>query len=105
MFVAAWPDESTLKRLTSRCLGPAAGVSVVGAGHWHVTLRFLGEVDDDLVPGLADAIREVARSVPGPVLCELGPATGWFIGERVLQIPATGLDELAGAVRSATAPL
>ena len=38
-------------------------------------------------------------------MCRLGPATGWFTGVRVLQIPAAGLDGLAEAVRVATVPV
>jgi 2'-5' RNA ligase len=40
--------------------------------------------------------------VPGPLTCRLGPATSWFTGVRVLQLPAAGLDELAAAVRAGT---
>ena len=44
-------------------------------------------------------------ALPGPLECRLGPETGWFTGVRVLQLPAHGLDELAGAVRDATRPV
>jgi 2'-5' RNA ligase len=34
----------------------------------------------------------------------LGPASAWFDGRRVLQVPVGGLDHLAVAVADATAP-
>jgi 2'-5' RNA ligase len=105
MFVAAWPDDSMLKRLSSLKLGPAQGLRLVGPGQCHITLRFLGDVDDDLVPALVDALGAAAGNVAGPVHCEVGPKTAWFSGERVLQIPVAGLDEAADAVRSATVPV
>ena len=62
----------------------------------------LGDVDDDLLPVLVDALGSAATRVRDPVRCTIGPATAWFGGTRVLQIPATGLDGVAVAVRQAT---
>jgi 2'-5' RNA ligase len=70
----------------------------------HITLRFLGEVEDSRVPVITDSLVSVARNLGG-VRCELGPRTAWFSGDRVLQIPAGGLDEVASAVRRATIPI
>ena len=105
MFVAVWPDDLTVRRLSALELGSVPGLRTVRPGQWHVTLRFLGEVDDVLHPVLVDALRSAAARVRGPVRCTIGPATAWFDGNRVLQIPATGLDGVAGAVRQATFPL
>lgn len=105
MFVAAWPDSETKERLAALDLGAEKGLRPVGPERWHVTLRFLGEVDGTLVPELSDALRKAAAVVPGPTRCRLGPATAWFTGVRVLQLPAAGLDTLAAAVREATLPL
>jgi RNA 2',3'-cyclic 3'-phosphodiesterase len=104
MFVAAWPDAETKERLARLDLDGEKGLRPVGPDRWHVTLRFLGEVDDALVPGLSDALR-TAAAASGPVRCRLGPATAWFTGVRVLQLPAAGLDALAAVVREATLPL
>ena len=73
---------------------------------WHVTLRFLGEVDD---PGpVVEALRLVPETVPAAgatgVRAVLGPTTASFPGRQVLQVPVGGLDALAGAVHEATAP-
>jgi 2'-5' RNA ligase len=65
----------------------------------------LGEVPEDLVPRLNDALGSVAAGWPGPFRVDMGPATAWFSGARVLQVPVAGLDALAGAVRDATIPI
>jgi 2'-5' RNA ligase len=105
--VAVWPDDETLDRLAQLTtgMGRPDGLRLVTASEWHVTLRFLGEVGDDAVPPLAEALAHAARSLSGPLRCEVGPATAWFSGGRVLQLPVAGLDELADAVRSTTLPV
>ncbi len=106
LFVAAWPDDDTRRRLggLELELGQSKGLRFVGPTRWHVTLRFLGEVDEDAVGPLGDALVACGASFAGPVECRLGPGTAWFTGVRVLQLPATGLDGLAEAVRVATEP-
>jgi 2'-5' RNA ligase len=105
MFVAAWPDDPTSERLSSLTLGPAGGLTLVRPGQWHVTLRFLGEVTGGIVPALVAALATTTAEFPDRIRCEAGPGTAWFTGARVLQIPVSGLDEVADAVRSATLPV
>jgi 2'-5' RNA ligase len=105
MFVAVWPDDLTVQRLSALALGSVPGLRAVPPGQWHVTVRFLGDVDDERVPSLVDALAGAAAEAPEPVHCALGPATAWFSGDRVLQIPVTGLDDVAGMVRRATVPI
>jgi RNA 2',3'-cyclic 3'-phosphodiesterase len=105
MFVAAWPDDPTVQRLSSLKLGSDHGLRLVRPKQWHLTLRFLGDVDAGRVPSLIDALAEAAAKQAGPIHCEAGPGTAWFGGERVLQIPVAGLDTAAGDVRSATVPV
>jgi RNA 2',3'-cyclic 3'-phosphodiesterase len=100
-FVAAWPDEPTRRRLAALELGREKNLRLVGPTRWHVTLRFLGEVTDEQVGPLGDALEACAAAQRGPVECRLGPATAWFPRVRVLQLPAHGLDGLAAAVRDA----
>ncbi|HEV3264453.1 MAG TPA: 2'-5' RNA ligase family protein [Acidimicrobiales bacterium] len=102
--MAVWPDDSTLEGLASLSLGSTEGLRLVGPGTWHITLRFLGEVDDDVVPALAAALDSTAANMPGKIQCRVGPETAWF-GDRVLHIPAQGLEDLATAVRAATIPV
>lgn len=105
LFVAAWPDEETRERLGSLVLGRGKGLRLVGPSRWHVTLRFLGDVDGALVDLLGDALVGATAKLAGPTRCHLGPATAWFTGVRVLQVPAVGLDEIAATVRDATVGL
>lgn len=105
LFVAVWPDVSVSRRLASLELGRVPGVRPVAPGQLHVTLRFLGEVDGDLLPDLAGALEDAAGSISGPIHCEAGPATAWFSGGRVLQIPVAGLEDAADAVQDATRSL
>jgi 2'-5' RNA ligase len=105
LFVAVWPDADTrlaLAELRAE-LGTVDGLGFVREENWHVTLRFLGDVPDEVVPALAGAL-EVLRTA-GAAQCQLGPATAWFGRSDVLQIPASGLDQLASAVEEATEPL
>jgi RNA 2',3'-cyclic 3'-phosphodiesterase len=105
LFVAVWPDVSVSRRLASLQLGGVPGFRPVPPGQLHVTLRFLGEVDEDLLPDLAVALRGAAGGIGGPIHCEAGPATAWFPGGRVLQLPVDGLEEAADAVHNATCSL
>ncbi|MGH9096952.1 MAG: RNA 2',3'-cyclic phosphodiesterase [Acidimicrobiales bacterium] len=103
LFVAVWPDDGTAQRLSALKLDPTDDLRPVGPGSWHVTLRFLGEVGDDRVPALVEALDATAANRLGAIRCRVGPKTAWF-GDRVLQIPARGLEDLAAAVHSATIP-
>jgi len=104
-FVAAWPDEATRGRLAALELGREKNLRLVGPTRWHVTLRFLGDVTEEQLGPLGDALVACGARQPRPAECRLGPATGWFTGVRVLQLPAHGLDGLAEAVRDATVPI
>ena len=73
---------------------------------WHITLRFLGEVEAPAA--VADALKQVPAlleeaGVEG-VEAVLGAVTAWFRGRRILHVPVAGLDEVADAVAVATAP-
>jgi 2'-5' RNA ligase len=107
LFVAVWPNDDTRRRLAGLELelGHTKGLRFVGSTRWHITLRFLGEVDEDLTEPLSTAIVDAAAAFSTPVECRLGPGTGWFTGVRVLYLPASGVDGLADAVREATVPL
>ena len=104
-FVAAWPDEPTRQRLADLELGREKNLRLVGPTRWHVTLRFLGEVTDDQIGPLGDALVAGLAGLPGPLECRLGPGTAWFSRVRVLQLPAHGLNALARVVHEATSPI
>jgi 2'-5' RNA ligase len=93
LFVAVWPSPEAHAALSALPRPATATVRWTTPDQWHVTLRFLGEVPD---PGpVAGALEGLAFEMPQ---AELGPATAWFPGRRVLQVPVAGLDALAAAV-------
>lgn len=98
LFVAVWPPEDVLDRVAAMARPEIDGLRWTSRHQWHVTLRFLGECD---VPAVVTALAGV---VAGPCRAELGPAIGRF-DHRVLHIPVRGVEELAGAVGTATAHL
>jgi RNA 2',3'-cyclic 3'-phosphodiesterase len=76
------------------------GLRWTGPEQWHLTLRFLGEVEGADLTATRAAFRGI--SVKGRVTAELGPSTGRF-GRRVLHAPVAGLEALAEATVEATA--
>lgn len=98
LFLAVRPPDDVVERLAALPRPAVDGLRWTTPGQWHVTLRFLGRVDDP--EPLVGHLR--AAPAPLPVTVTLGPATDRF-GQRVLHLPATGLDALASAVRGASA--
>src|SRR5688572_10560871 len=86
LFIAVWPPAEVVGALAVLPRPTVPGVRWTGPAQWHVTLRFLGEVD---VPPALPASVPPATAVLGPVTVPLG---------AVLAAPVAGLDELAGAV-------
>jgi 2'-5' RNA ligase len=103
LFVAVDPPEPVVGLLRSLARPGLAVLRWTEPAQWHVTLRFLGQVDDPaaVVAALAGI---TDRPGGGAVEARLGPATAWFPGGRVLQVPVDGLDGLARAVHDVTAP-
>lgn len=95
LFVAVWPPPDILDRLDALPRPAEAGVRWQRRDQWHVTLRFLGDVDPaatrEALAGLDSRGAEVT----------LGPRVE-RLGESVVVVPAAGLDELAAAVQAAT---
>jgi RNA 2',3'-cyclic 3'-phosphodiesterase len=79
-----------------RCVKPA---------NLHLTLRFLGDVDVDRLPGIGEAIRGVGRRCH-PIKCALGPIGAFpkLTHARVLWVglsgDLSGLNELHRAVET-----
>jgi 2'-5' RNA ligase len=63
---------------------------------WHLTLRFLGEADEDVAARALEALRAT------PATAVLGPRVS-RLGRDVVCLPVAGLDALAAAVADATA--
>ena len=97
LFVAAALPDDVRAELAARLPRPVeAGVRWVPEHQWHVTLRFLGEADEDAaIEALGHLDGRAATAVLGPTVSRLG--------RDVVCLPVVGLDDLAAAVSSATA--
>ncbi len=105
LFVSVSPPEAVIEVLLGLPRPDLAQLRWTTEKQWHVTLRFLGEVED---PGPVTAALRVVPAVLAErgvkeVRAALGPTTAWFSGRQVLQAPVAGLDALARAVSEVTA--
>jgi 2'-5' RNA ligase len=96
LFVAVWPPEDVLDALAALPRPSSPGLRWTNRDQWHVTLRFLGQVEsvELVLPALARLDAVCCRAV-------LGPAVARF-GHRVLHVPVNGLGPLAEAVTVVT---
>lgn len=99
LFVAVWPPPEIVELLGALPRPSIAGLRWTEPEQWHVTLRFLGRVED---------VGEVSRALAALRLPEVdaraGPEVGRF-GHRVLHVPVDGLAPLGDAVVEATGHL
>jgi 2'-5' RNA ligase len=97
LFVAVYPPNEVITELAALPRDDAPGVRWVPIEQLHVTIRFFGNAE---VADATRALAPIAESLaPAPV--ELGPRVS-RLGREVLCVPATGLDEVAAAVRDGT---
>ncbi len=101
LFVAVWPPPDVVEAVAAVARPPVVGLRWTRPEQWHVTLRFLGWVED--VDAVSQALEAATAEVP-PVEATLGPALDRF-GPRVLHVPVEGLDPVATEVVRATADL
>jgi 2'-5' RNA ligase len=94
LFVAVWPPDDVIAALHALPRPETGGVRWSTPDQWHVTLRFLGNVDDDDVADVRDALSSV--SLPSASV-RVGPATK-RLGKDVLMLPVHGLEDLAHEV-------
>jgi 2'-5' RNA ligase len=88
LFLAVWPPDDVISELRTLRRKNQRGVRFVDPERWHITLRFLGNTDPDVVIDALDGADLPATTA------RLGPAVDVF-WERVLAVPVAGLDELA----------
>jgi 2'-5' RNA ligase len=98
LFVAVRPPETVADDLDRLPRPAAGGVRWEPPERWHITLCFLASADPAAVTDALDRARLPAAAF------RFGPRTTRF-GQGVLVVPASGADELAGAVREATSHL
>lgn len=92
LFVAVWPPPAVVDAIAALELPASDALRRTTTDQLHVTLRFLGNVDD--VDATTRALETVAHP---PVDVTAGPATR-RLGHNVLVVPVDGLDTLAAAL-------
>jgi 2'-5' RNA ligase len=100
LFVAAWPTPEVLAGLARLPRPELPSVRWVPLEQLHVTLRFLGEVDEAVATSVEARLRAVAGARPRPRA--VVATTPRRLGTRVAALPVTGVDEVAAAVIDAT---
>jgi 2'-5' RNA ligase len=98
LFVAVRPPSGVIDAIAALPRPERHGIRWSRPDQWHVTLRFLGDVDD--AAPVADALAAGLASAD-PVDVVLGPTTE-KLGRGVLMIPVHGLDDLGATVLDAT---
>ena len=98
--MAVWPDAATLDVVSSLPRPDLPGVRWTRPEQWHVTLRFLGDADPEVV---ASRLAPALDRLPGGA-ASMGPTCA-LLGRTVLQVPVAGLEELAAVVGRVTADL
>jgi 2'-5' RNA ligase len=91
LFVAIRPPVDLLERLADIERPKDKGVKWVPQDNLHITLRFLGDADeDDVIGRLDDVLLPTTNAIVGP---------GFDLrAERSIILPVAGVDELAAVV-------
>jgi 2'-5' RNA ligase len=103
-FVAFYPDELARGELVEVAPEDADDVRVTDMADWHVTVRFLGEVEASRVGDVTTAAAAAIATI-APFTARHGPLTALGTGARVLFVPVHGAEALAGALDAALDPL
>jgi RNA 2',3'-cyclic 3'-phosphodiesterase len=93
LFVAVWPPDEVVSRLSGLPRPARPGLRWTTPDQWHVTLRFLGSIED--IGGVKGAL---ARLEPVPAATAVAGPRVERLGRGILCLPVVGLDSLAGAV-------
>jgi 2'-5' RNA ligase len=100
LFVAVWPPASLLDQLRRMDRIVRPGLRWTTEDQWHVTLRFLGTIDETAEGSTRERLASVALQVR-PVEASAGPAPR-RLGSGVWVLPVGGLEALAARVEAAT---
>lgn len=98
LFVAVRPPPEVLDLLAALPRTEGGSARWTTREQWHITLRFLGNVDDP-----APVVAALHAAVPPrpPVHVTLGPRAG-VLGHQVVYVPVSGLEDMAAVVVDAT---
>lgn len=93
-FLAIYPDVAARRSLADVAPDDADDVRVTDMADWHVTLRFLGDLDEEQTRAVTTAARRALEDV-GTFTVHLGPLTALGTGARVLFAPVKGAEHVA----------
>ena len=99
LFVAVWPSRPVVGALRRLPRLDHPHVRWTTEKQWHVTLRFLGDVDDGDAVGTALLAAVPARVAPTVATAERRVRR---FGPSAIGVPVHGLDEVAATVLAAT---
>lgn len=91
MFLAITPPPEVIDVISDLPTKPLRGVSYTKRKQWHVTMRFLGDCQRH------EALQALELLQAPSADATLGPAVT-LLGQRVVMIPASGLDGVAAEV-------
>lgn len=91
MYLAVRPPPEVIDIVSDLPTKPLRGVRYTRRDQWHITLRFLGDVERN------DALGALAQLQAPTATATLGPSVQ-LLGTRVVIVPADGLDDVAAAV-------
>lgn len=99
LFVALWPSADVIEQLRQLERPRIDGLRWTTEDQWHVTLQFLGELNQDAI---ADRLSD-ARWSTRPLEMHLGPEVT-MLGKEIVCLPASapGLEKLARQVSEVT---
>jgi 2'-5' RNA ligase len=101
LFVAVWPPAEVTQALASLDRPDRRGLRWTTPDQWHVTLRFLGSMED-AEEGKRALDGAVPVAAPGQPVAIAGPAVA-PLGPSILCVPVAGLEDIAASVVAATA--
>lgn len=99
-FLAVYPDETSRSAIADVVPDATDAVRPTDMADWHVTIRFLGELDDDDEPLVRARLSERLSVAPACTL-RLGPYTAIGTSAKVLFVPVEGAEPLADLVDAA----
>lgn len=102
LFVAVWPPEHVIAALEKLDRPQRSGLRWTTREQWHVTLHFLGSLEDEEEDEVRGRLSGTDWGALGPREVTAGPAPV-CIGRTVWGVHVSGLDDLAAAAEAATA--
>lgn len=95
LFYALWPDAGTRATFADedRTLFSGNGGKMVPPDEYHLTIRYLGETDDSLLPALLDLGQRAAATVPTSMV-ELDRVAWWKESRVMVRASSTTPDAL-----------